>query len=82
MKRTIIFEETLKIQHQVIVDCDDDDYLDNVLDDIEHTIDVDEAIYGLENAGINIESVNENYSEDGDGCEIYDVYETPESELE
>ena len=82
MKRTIIFEETWKTQHRVIVDSLDDNYLEAILDDIEHTADVDESIYQLENAGIDIISIERDYDEDGDGCEIYDVYETPKDELE
>ena len=82
MKRTIIFEEVVKTQHQAIVEIDDDDALDEILDNMPWIGSFDEGLEYLENEGVDVIQYNRDWFEDGDCCEVTDVYETNEDELD
>lgn len=80
MKRSIIFEETVKIQHLIIVDYDNEDELDEAIEATDHCQSFDDCV-DIIGKHLNIHSTTEEYSVDGDGIEYYDDYATPEYEL-
>ena len=73
MKREIIFEETVKYQHRIIVEYNNEEELDEALDHTEGCHNLDECIEAIEKI-LPIDVVDENYSEDVDGIEYYDDY--------
>lgn len=80
MKRSIIFEETVKVQHLIIVDYDNEDELDEAIQATEYCQNFDDCV-DIIGKYLTIHSTTEEYSVDGDGIEYYDDYVTPEYEL-
>ena len=73
MKRSIIFEETVKIQHRIVVNYEDEEELDKAVfstDDCKNLNDCIEAIGEI----LEICQVDENWTEDLDDFEYYDDY--------
>ena len=80
MKRSIIFEETVKMQHLIIVDYDNEYELDEAIKATDHCQNFDDCV-DIIGKYLNIHSTTEEYYVDGDGIEYYDDYVTPEYEL-
>lgn len=80
MKRSIIFEETVKVQHLIIVDYDNEDELDEAIEATDYCQSLDDCV-DIIGKHLSIHSVTEEYSVDGDGIEYYDDYATPAYEL-
>ena len=73
MKRSIIFEETVKLQHRIIVDYENEEELDEAIANTEGCDSLDDcvgAIYSI----VHVCQVNESWAEDSDGIEYYDDY--------
>lgn len=73
MKRSIIFEETIKIQHRIVVNYEDEEELNKAVfstDDCKSLDDCIEAIGEI----LEICQVDENWTEDIDDFEYYDDY--------
>ena len=73
MKRSIIFEETVKLQHRIIVDYKNEKELDEAIVNTEGCDSLDDcvdAIYSI----VHVCQVNESWAEDSDGIEYYDDY--------
>lgn len=73
MKRAIIFEETVKVQHRIIVDYENEDQLDEAISNTEGLNDLDDCVDAID-AVIHVCSIDENWAEDSDGLEYYDDY--------
>lgn len=80
MKRSIIFEETVKIQHLIIVDYENEDELDSAIEAIDHCQSFDDCV-DIIGRRLSIHSATEEYCVDVDGIEYYEDYVTPEYEL-
>lgn len=74
-QRSIIFEETVKIQHRIVVNYEDEEELNKAIfstDDCKNLDDCIEAIGEI----LEICQVDENWTEDLDDFEYYDDYPT------
>lgn len=72
-QRSIIFEETVKIQHRIVVNYEDEEELNKAVfstDDCKNLDDCIEAIGEI----LEICQVDENWTEDLDDFEYYDDY--------
>lgn len=76
MKRIVEVEEIVKIHHQIFVDYDSDEELDDALDTSDaHSNSLEDYVMSLQKCGIKVTKTNENYSEETDSVEYYDDYE-------
>ena len=75
MKYAVIFEETVKHQHQVILDCEDEEALEDALYGADHGMYFDYILSKLLNNGAKIVDIERDYYVDCDECEYYDAYE-------
>lgn len=76
MKRIIEVEEIVKVHHQIYVEYDDEEQLDDALNDVAVGIyDLDDFVGNLEGYGIKVNEINENYSEEPESIEYFDDYE-------
>ena len=75
MKRSIIFEETVKVQHLIIVDYDNEDELDKAIRATEDCQNFDDCVDAIASI-VHVCQVDESWVEDSDGIEYYDDYPT------
>lgn len=73
MKRAIIFEETVKVQHRIIVDYENEDQLDEAISNTEGLNNLDDCVDAIDSV-VHVCSVDENWAEDSDDFEYYDDY--------
>ncbi len=78
MKRAIEFEETVKIRHQVIIECEYDKQI-NMVAELDGEC-FDDIRSRIADTGVRILVVNENYAEDIYSVEYYDDYWTKDEE--
>ena len=75
MNRIIEVEELVKIHHQVYVEYDNEGQLDNALNDKTVGVyDLDDFVENLQDYGIKVTKINENYSEELESIEYFDDY--------
>ena len=74
-QRSIIFEETVKIQHRIIVNYEDEEELDEAIRNTENCKNLDDCIEAIDEI-IEVCQVDENWAEDTDDFEYYDDYPT------
>ena len=75
MNRIIELEEIVKVHHQIYVEYDNEEQLDNAInDEITLICNIDDFIDNLEDYGIRVNKINRNYSEETDSIEYYDYY--------
>lgn len=74
-QRSIIFEETIKIQHRIIVNYETDEELDEVIRNTEGCKNLDDCIEVIDGI-VEVCQVDENWTEDTDDFEYYDDYPT------
>lgn len=73
MKRIIEVEEIVNVHHQIFVDYDCEEQLDDALNGETVLFDcLEDFVNNLQDCGINVVEVNENYSEDVESVEYYD----------
>ena len=76
MKIAIIFEQEVKKQHKIVIECENESKLDTALDEIaekrcEDLFDVKRI---MENEGIDVLSEDEDYYYEAEELEYYDSY--------
>lgn len=74
-QRSIIFEETVKIQHRIVVNYEDEEELDEAVRNTEGCKSLDDCIEAIDEI-IEVCQVDENWAEDLDDFEYYDDYPT------
>lgn len=72
-QRSIIFEETIKIQHRIIVNYETDEELNEVIRNTEGCKNLDDCIEAIDGI-VEVCQVDENWTEDTDDFEYYDDY--------
>ena len=76
MNRIIEVEELVEIHHQVYVEYDNEEQLDDALNDkIVNVYNLDDFVENLQDYGIKVNKINENYSEELKSIEYFDDYE-------
>lgn len=81
MKRVIEVEEIVNVHHQIFVDCDCEEQLNNVRNGEIALLDcLDDFVYNLQDHGINVVKVKENYLENVISVEYYDDEEWVEEQ--
>lgn len=75
MKRSIILEETVRVQHRIIVDYKNENELDEAIANIEDYDNLDDCIDAIDSI-LHVCQVDESWSENSDGIEYYDDYPT------
>lgn len=73
MKRSIILEETLKLQHRIIVDYENEAELDEAVVNTEGCDNLDDCVDAIDSI-VHVCQVDESWSEESDGIEYYDDY--------
>ena len=73
MKRSIIFEETVKVQHRIIVDYENEEELDKAIANTEGCDNLDDCVDAIDSI-VHVCQVDESWAEDSDGIEYYDDY--------
>ena len=73
MKRSIIFEETIKVQHRIIVDYENEDELDKAIANTEGCNNLDDCVDAIDNI-LHVCQVDESWAENSDGIEYCDDY--------
>lgn len=73
MKRSIILEETLKLQHRIIVDYENEAELDEAIVNTEDCDNLDDCVDAIDSI-VHVCQVDESWSEESDGIEYYDDY--------
>lgn len=73
MKRSIIFEETIRVQHRIIVDYENESELDKAITNTEGCDNLDDCIDAIDSV-VHVCQVDELWSEESDGIEYYDDY--------
>lgn len=73
MRRIIEVEEIVNAHHQIFVDYDCEEQLDDALNGETVLFDcLEDFVNNLQDCGVNVVEVNENYSEDVESVEYYD----------
>ena len=75
MKRSIILEEIVKVQHRIIVDYENEAELDEAVANTEGCDNLDDCVDAI-GAIVHVCQVDEAWAEDSDGIEYYDDYPT------
>lgn len=75
MKRSIILEETVKLQHRIIVDYENEEEPDKAIANTEGCDNLDDFVDAIDSI-IRVCQVDESWAEDSDGIEYYDDYPT------
>lgn len=73
MKRSIILEETVKLQHRIIVDYENEDELNEAVANTEGCDNLDDCVDAIGTI-VRVCKVDESWAEDSDGIEYYDDY--------
>lgn len=73
MLRTIELEEIVRVHHKICVEYDNEEVLNNILNDYS-AYTLDEYIAKLDDYGIKVKDICENYTEGTDSVEYYDDY--------
>ena len=74
-QRSIIFEETVKIQHRIVVNYEDEEELNKAVFNTEICENLDDCVEAIGEI-LEICQVDENWAEDVGGFEYYDDYPT------
>lgn len=77
MRRIIEVEEIVRHRHQICVEYESDEQLDNALEYADGADTLDGYLFDLEK-NLKIIYTNEDWSEDSDGVEYFDDYEEDE----
>ena len=76
MTRAIVFEETVRIRHKILVDYDSDNDLDIAIGKTREGMCLDECVEVIDSTpNIRVKKVIENYDEDSEGVEYSDDYD-------
>lgn len=74
-QRSIIFEETVKIQHRIVVNYEDEEELDEAIANTEGCDNLDDCVDAIDSV-VHVCQVDESWSEKRNGIEYYDDYLT------
>lgn len=74
MKRIVEVEETVHVRHQIYIECDSLEQLDEALDRACGCFNLDDFVDALDQI-VHVNEVNENYFEETEDIDYFDDYE-------